>query len=364
MFKAVLIEETEDGPRARLAELDDADLPGGAVTVDVAYSSLNYKDALGITGSAPIARSFPMVAGIDLAGTVSASDDAAFAPGDAVLATGFGIGERHWGGLAQRARLEAGWVVPVPDPLDARRAMAVGTAGFTAMLCVLALEDRAVAPGDGPVLVTGAAGGVGSVAVALLAAIGHEVIASTGRQEEADYLRGLGATEILDRAELSEPGKALAKERWTAAVDTVGGQTLANVCAGTRYGGTVAACGNAGGMKLPATVAPFILRAVALIGVDSVQCPLPRRLEAWRRLARAARPRPARRDDRRDRPERGARHRAAVPRRRGPRAAGRRRQPLSSRSRARSRRRFATSSASSLSSSLRRARSRSSCAPT
>ena len=284
MFKAVLIEESEDGPQARLAELDDADLPAGAVTVDVAFSSLNYKDALGITGTAPIARSFPMVAGIDLAGTVAASDDEGFAPGDEVLVTGYGIGERHWGGLAQRARLEPGWVVPVPEPFSTRQAMAIGTAGFTAMLCVLALEDQAVAPGEGPVLVTGAAGGVGSVAVAVLGALGHEVIASTGRPAEADYLRGLGAAEILDRAELSEPGKALAKERWVAAVDTVGGQTLANVCAGTRYGGTVAACGNAGGMKLPATVAPFILRAVKLIGVDSVQCPLPRRLEAWRRL--------------------------------------------------------------------------------
>ena len=284
MFKAVLIEESEDKPRARLAELDEADLPEGAVTIDVAYSSLNYKDALGITGTAPIARSLPMVAGIDLAGTVAASDEAGFGAGDGVLVTGFGIGERHWGGLAQRARMDAGWVVPLPDAFDARQAMAVGTAGFTAMLCVLALEDHAIAPGDGPVLVTGAAGGVGSVAVALLGALGHEVIASTGRPAEADYLRGLGATEIADRAELSEPGKALAKERWSAAIDTVGGQTLANVCAATRYGGTVAACGNAGGMKLPATVAPFILRAVKLIGVDSVQCPLPRRLEAWRRL--------------------------------------------------------------------------------
>ena len=229
MFKAVLIEETDEGPRARLAELDDADLPGGAVSVDVAYSSLNYKDALGITGSAPIARSFPMVAGIDLAGTVSASDDAAFAPGDAVLATGFGIGERHWGGLAQRARLDAG--LGRPGARAVRRAP--GDGDRDRGLHGDALRARAGGPrrgpGDGPVLVTGAAGGVGSVAVALLGAIGHEVIASTGRPDEADYLRGLGAADILDRAELSEPGKALAKERWTAAVDTVGGQTLANV---------------------------------------------------------------------------------------------------------------------------------------
>jgi acrylyl-CoA reductase (NADPH) len=283
VFNAVLIEETGDKPRGRLAELDEDRLPDAPVAVDVAYSSLNYKDALAITGSAPIARTLPMVAGIDLAGTVTASDDPATAAGDAVLVNGCGIGERHWGGLAQRARLDADWLVPLPAAFTARQAMAIGTAGFTAMLCVLALEDHAVAP-DGAVLVTGAAGGVGSVAIALLAALGHDVIASTGRPAEADYLRRLGAADVIDRAELAEPGKALAKERWAAAVDTVGGQTLANVCAGTAYGGTVAACGNAGGMGLPATVAPFILRAVKLIGVDSVRCPRPRRLEAWRRL--------------------------------------------------------------------------------
>jgi acrylyl-CoA reductase (NADPH) len=284
VFKAVLIEETDDKPRGRLADLEEDRLPDAAVTVDVAYSSLNYKDALAITGSAPIARTLPMVAGIDLAGTVAASEEAVVGTGDAVLVNGCGIGERHFGGLAQRARLDPDWLVPLPAAFTARQAMAIGTAGFTAMLCVLALEDHDVAPGGGAVLVTGAAGGVGSVAIALLAALGHEVIASTGRPAEADYLRGLGAAEIIDRAELAEPGKALAKERWAAAVDTVGGQTLANVCAGTAYGGTVAACGNAGGMGLPATVAPFILRAVKLIGVDSVRCPRPRRLEAWRRL--------------------------------------------------------------------------------
>jgi acrylyl-CoA reductase (NADPH) len=276
VFKAVLIEETDDGPRGRPAELDDDRLPDGAVTVDVAYSSLNYKDALAITGSAPIARTLPMVAGIDLAGTVAASEDPAIGAGDAVLVNGCGIGERHWGGLAQRARLDPDWLVPLPGAFTARQAMAIGTAGFTAMLCVRALEEHEVVAGDGPVLVTGAAGGVGSVAIALLAALGHEVVASTGRPSEADYLRRLGAADIIDRAELSEPGKSLAKERWKAAVDTVGGQTLANVCAGTAYGGTVAACGNAGGMGLPATVAPFILRAVKLIGVDSVRCPRPR----------------------------------------------------------------------------------------
>jgi acrylyl-CoA reductase (NADPH) len=278
VFRAVLIEETDGKPRGRLAELDDERLPGLPVTVDVAYSSLNYKDALAITGAAPIARSLPMVAGIDLAGIVSGS-------GDEVLVNGCGIGERSFGGLAQRARLDPDWLVPLPAEFSTRQAMAIGTAGFTAMLCVLALEDHDVAPGAGAVLVTGAAGGVGSVAVAVLAALGHEVIASTGRTAEAEYLRRLGAAEILDRAELAEPGKALGRERWAAAVDTVGGQTLANVCAGTAYGGTVAACGNAGGMELPATVAPFILRAVKLIGIDSVRCARPRRLEAWRRLA-------------------------------------------------------------------------------
>jgi acrylyl-CoA reductase (NADPH) len=284
VFSAVLIEETDGKPRGRLAVLDDERLPGLPVTVDVAYSSLNYKDALAITGAAPIARSLPMVAGIDLAGRVAASDAAGVSVGEAVLVNGCGIGERSFGGLAQRARLDPDWLVPLPTAFTARRAMSIGTAGFTAMLCVLALEDHDVVPGAGSVLVTGAAGGVGSVAVALLAALGHEVIASTGRTAEAEYLRRLGAAEIVDRAELAEPGKALGRERWAAAVDTVGGQTLANVCAGTAYGGTVAACGNAGGMQLPATVAPFILRAVKLIGVDSVRCARPRRLEAWRRL--------------------------------------------------------------------------------
>jgi acrylyl-CoA reductase (NADPH) len=277
MFNAVLIEEDDGRARGRLAEVDEADLPEGDVTVDVAYSSVNYKDALAITGSAPIARSFPMVAGIDLAGTVADS-------GDEVLATGYGLGERHWGGLAQRARVRSDWLVPLPDAFTTHQAMQIGTAGFTAMLCVLALEREGVEPGSGPVLVTGAGGGVGGVAVALLSKLGHEVVASTGRTEESDYLRGLGAGEIIDRSELSEPGKAMGKERWAGAVDTVGGQTLANVCATTRYGGAVAACGNAGGMDVPANVAPFILRGVTLAGVDSVQTPRELRLEAWRRL--------------------------------------------------------------------------------
>jgi acrylyl-CoA reductase (NADPH) len=269
-FKALIIEEGG----ASLSEVDESDLPDGSAAVDVAYSSLNYKDALGITGRAPIARSFPMIAGIDLAGVVTGT-------GEEVVATGQGLGETHWGGLAQKARLDGDWLVPLPGPFTLKQAMAIGTAGFTAMLCVLALEDHGV---EGDVLVTGANGGVGSIAVAVLAKLGHQVIAATGRSEHADDLRRLGAAEVIDRAELSEPGKPLAKQRWSGAVDTVGGQVLANVCAATRYGGAVAACGNAGGMDVPASVAPFILRAVTLVGVDSVQTPRERRVEAWRRL--------------------------------------------------------------------------------
>ena len=284
MFNAVLIDEQEGGPKGRLAQLDDGDLPAGSVSVDVAFSSLNYKDALAITGTARIARTLPMVAGIDLAGKVTDSAHPDYAPGDEVLATGYGIGESHWGGLAQRARLDGGWLVPLPEPFTSLQAMQIGTAGFTAMLCILALEDRGIVPGDGEILVTGANGGVGGVAIAVLAKLGYRVVASTGRPAEGEHLRRLGAAEIIDRAELSEPGKALGKERWAGAVDAVGGQTLANVCATTRYGGTVAACGNAGGMKLPATVAPFILRSVTLAGIDSVHTPRDRRLQAWQRL--------------------------------------------------------------------------------
>ena len=285
MFNAVVIDEIEGQPKGRLAQLDDGDLPTASVSVDVAFSSLNYKDALAVTGTAPIARKLPMVAGIDLAGRVTNSSHPDYAAGDTVLATGYGIGESHWGGLAQRARLDGDWLVPLPTSFTTRQAMQIGTAGFTAMLCVLALEDHGIFPSDGEILVTGANGGVGGVAIAVLTKLGYHVVASTGRPAEGEYLRTLGAIEIIDRTELSEPGKALGKQRWAGAVDAVGGQTLANVCASTRYGGTVAACGNAGGMKLPATVAPFILRAVTLAGIDSVQTPRCRRLEAWQRLS-------------------------------------------------------------------------------
>ena len=281
MFNAVLLEEIEGQPRARLAELNDEDLPEASVSIEVSRSALNYKDALAITGTAPIARRYPMVPGVDLAGTVSASDHPDYTAGDEVVATGFGIGEKHWGGLAQRARLDGDWIVRLPREITTRQAMAIGTAGLTAALCVRALEERRV---QGDVLVTGANGGVGGFAIALLSQLGNHVVASTGRPEEAEYLHRLGAKDIIDRAELSGAGKFLDKQRWDGAVDTVGGETLAGVCASIRYGGTVAACGNAGGMKVPTSVAPFILRAVTLVGIDSVQTPLDRRVEAWQRL--------------------------------------------------------------------------------
>jgi len=252
----------------------------------VSHSTLNYKDGLAITGRSPVVRQFPMVPGIDLAGTVEASEHPDWTPGDAVVLNGWGVGETHWGGLAQRARLKGDWLVPLPAAFTPAQAMAIGTAGYTAMLCVMALERHGVRPEQGEVLVTGAAGGVGSVAVALLSRLGYTVAAVTGRPHEADYLRELGASTVLDRAEFASPGKPLAKERWAGAVDTVGSHTLANVCAQMRYRGTVAACGLAGGMDLPATVAPFILRGVTLAGVDSVMCPREDRLAAWTRLAR------------------------------------------------------------------------------
>jgi len=252
----------------------------------VAYSTVNYKDALAITGKSPVVRKFPMVPGIDFAGTVAESSDPRFKPGDAVLLNGWGVGETHWGGLAQQARVKGDWLVPIPAGLDARQCMAIGTAGYTAMLCLMALQERGVTPAAGPVLVTGANGGVGTIAIALLARLGFTVHASTGRLDEAAYLKQLGAAEVIDRATLGAPGKPLQKERWAAAVDSVGSHTLANVCASLQYGGTVAACGLAQGMDLPASVAPFILRSVTLAGVDSVHAPQPRRLAAYERLAR------------------------------------------------------------------------------
>ena len=286
MFKGILIEKDEQGYRATLKDIDDAALPEGNVTVRVSHSTLNYKDGLAITGKSPVVRKFPMVPGIDLAGVVETSSHPEYKIGDAVVLNGWGVGETHWGGLAQRARLNGDWLVPLPAAFTPAQAMAIGTAGYTAMLCVLALERHGVTPDKGEVLVTGAAGGVGSVAVAILAKLGYQVAAVTGRPQEADYLQSLGAATVLDRAEFASAGKPLAKERWAGAVDTVGSHTLANVCASTKYRGTVAACGLAGGMDLPATVAPFILRGVTLAGVDSVMCPRADRLEAWQRLAR------------------------------------------------------------------------------
>jgi acrylyl-CoA reductase (NADPH) len=285
MFKAILVEKTGSGTAAKLAELDDGQLPAGELTVEVQYSTINYKDALAITGRSPVIRKFPMVPGIDLAGRVVESRAAGFAAGDAVVLNGWRLGETQFGGLAQRARVDAEALVKIPAPFDARQAAAIGTAGFTAMLCVLALERHGVSPRDGEVLVTGAAGGVGSVAIALLARRGFQVVASTGRASEAAYLQELGAARVIDRGELSSPGKPLGPERWAGVVDAVGSHTLANACAQTKAMGAVAACGLAQGMDFPATVAPFILRGVALYGVDSVHLPAARRREAWTRLA-------------------------------------------------------------------------------
>ena len=285
MFNGILISKTDVGGVAEVRAIDEADLPEGDVTIQVAYSSLNYKDALAITGASPVVRKFPMVPGIDLAGTVTHSVHPRWQPGDQVILNGWGVGESHWGGLAEQARVRGDWLVPLPAGLSLQQAMAIGTAGYTAMLCVMAIERQGVQPGAGEVVVTGAAGGVGSVAVALLAKLGHQVTALTGRPQEEAYLRRLGATQVVPRQPWSEPGKPLAKERWVAAVDTVGGQVLANVCAAMRYEGVVTACGLAGGMAWPASVAPFILRGVSLLGIDSVMCPLPRRSLAWSRLA-------------------------------------------------------------------------------
>lgn len=286
MFKAILIEKDDAGYRAGLREIDEAALPEGDVTLHVLYSTLNYKDGLAITGKGPVVRKFPMVPGVDLVGVVEASSDAAWRRDDVVILNGWGVGEVHWGALAQKARLKGEWLIPLPAGITPRQSMAIGTAGYTAMLCVMALERHGVTPDKGEIVVSGAAGGVGSVAVALLAKLGYTVAGITGRAEEADYIKSLGAAEVLDRADFANPGKPLAKERWAGAVDVVGSHVLANICASTRYGGVVTACGLAGGMDFPATVAPFILRGVTLAGIDSVMCPRALRVEAWNRLAR------------------------------------------------------------------------------
>jgi acrylyl-CoA reductase (NADPH) len=284
MFKALVLEKNPQFA-ASVREVDDSFLPDGDVTLDVEYSTINYKDALAITNRSPVVRNWPMIAGIDGAGSVVASETPQWKPGDAVVLNGFGVGETHKGCLAGRARLKGHWLIRRPQRFSAKQAMAIGTAGYTAMLCVLALERRGVKPGDGDVLVTGATGGVGSTAVALLSKLGYRVTAATGKAAEAGYLNSLGAAAVIDRAELAAPGKPLQKERWAAVVDAVGSHTLANACAQTRYGGAVAACGLAQGMDLPASVAPFILRGVALLGVDSVMAPIALREQAWSRLA-------------------------------------------------------------------------------
>jgi acrylyl-CoA reductase (NADPH) len=283
-FKAILIEKSDNGQKVGLADFDEANLMEGNVTVRVEWSTVNYKDGLAITGKAPVVRRFPMIPGIDLVGSVEASSDPRWKPADKVILNGWGLGETHLGGYAEKARVKGDWLVPLPARTSARDAMAIGTAGYTAMLAVMALERHGLAPQHGPVIVTGAAGGVGSVAIALLAGLGFSVIASTGRPGEADYFRALGASEIIERKELAGTPKPLARERWAGGIDSVGSTTLANVLSMTRYGGAVAACGLAGGMDLPATVAPFILRGVSLVGIDSVMCPMGRRQEAWKRL--------------------------------------------------------------------------------
>ena len=286
MPNAILVERDAENYRASIKSIAESALPAGDVTVRIDHSTINYKDALAITGRGPVIRQFPMVPGIDFAGRVEESSNSAYARGDKVVLNGWGVGESHWGGLAQVARVKGDWLVPLPPSLSTRQAMAIGTAGYTAMLCVIALEKHGITPASGDILVTGAAGGVGSVAIALLSKLGFRAVAMTGRTAEADFLTQLGAAEVVDRAAYAVAGKPLGKERWAAAIDVVGSHTLVNVCASLRYGGIVAACGLAGGMDFPGTVAPFILRGVTLAGIDSVMRPRVDRIEAWRRLAR------------------------------------------------------------------------------
>ncbi|MBQ0746550.1 MAG: oxidoreductase [Marinobacter sp.] len=286
MFKGILIEKDDAGYRAQLKDIDEAVFHEGDVTIRVNYSTINYKDALAITGKGPVVRRFPMIPGIDLVGTVEHSDSADYKVGDTVVHTGWGVGEVHPGGLAEKARLKSEWLVPLPEAFSPTQAMSIGTAGFTAMLCVMTLERQGVTPDKGEILVTGAAGGVGSVAVSLLTKLGYTVVGVCGDPSETDYIKSLGASEVLDRSEFSSPAKPIAKERWAGAIDVVGSHTLANVCSTMKYRGVVAACGLAGGMDFPSSVAPFILRGVTLAGVDSVMCPRPERLSAWKRLGR------------------------------------------------------------------------------
>ena len=284
-FQAYQIGKSDDGQRCTLTQLDDSDLMEGDVTVRVEYTTINYKDGLALTGRSPIIRHFPLIPGIDFSGTVIESSHSGFAEGDRVILNGWGVGESHSGGYAQRARVNGDWLVPLPDGLDMRQAMAIGTAGYTAMLSVLALEDHGIGPDDGDILVTGASGGVGSIAVAVLGKLGYRVVATTGRLQESDFLKGLGAAEVIDRAQFADKARPLGKELWRGAIDVAGGNTLANVLSQTCRGGAVAACGLAESMNLPTTVAPFILRGVTMYGIDSVMAPFERRVTAWRRLA-------------------------------------------------------------------------------
>lgn len=284
-FKAIRIDKADKGTTAALTQFDEAELMDGDVTIRVEWSTLNYKDGLALSGKAPVVRRFPMIAGIDFAGTIEQSSHPQWKAGDKVVCTGWGMGETHLGAYAEKARVKGDWLVALPQGLSARDAMAIGTAGFTAMLSVLALEKHGLSPKSGPVVVTGAAGGVGSVATAVLSKLGYHVIASTGRPSEADYLKEIGAAEVIDRNELSAAAKPIAKERWAGGVDSVGSTTLANLLSMTKYGGAIAACGLAAGMDLPSSVAPFILRGVCLLGIDSVMCPIEPRKAAWQRLA-------------------------------------------------------------------------------